>query len=144
MASNKRLLLKPIKRRIDFGESFSKFLWLRSWMPLVRSQAKTKWFAAYSLAFQIKKVPKEYWSEAIYTLVYILNRSPTVAVQGKISAEIWYGRKLKKLIIFGYLRHVYVPKTFRLKFEVKSEKYTLLNYGNNWYRVLNFLKREIW
>lgn len=38
-------------------------------------------------------VPKEYWSEAVYTAAYLINRSPTSTLQNVTPAELWYQRK---------------------------------------------------
>jgi transposase InsO family protein len=35
-----------------------------------------------------------FWGEAVVTAVYILNRSPTKALNGRTSYEAWHGRKL--------------------------------------------------
>jgi hypothetical protein len=40
-----------------------------------------------------KKVPGEFWSEAVLTAGFILNRSPTNSVDGMTSFEAWHGRK---------------------------------------------------
>lgn len=38
-----------------------------------------------------RHVPKKYWVEAIYTVVYLLNRSPTHAVKKMTLEEAWFG-----------------------------------------------------
>jgi hypothetical protein len=46
-----------------------------------------------------------FWGEAVVTAVYILNRSPTKALNGKTSYEAWHGRKpaASHLRVFGCL-----------------------------------------
>jgi transposase InsO family protein len=46
-----------------------------------------------------------FWGEAVVTAVYILNRSPTKALNGRTSYEPWYGRKpaVSQLRVFGCL-----------------------------------------
>jgi len=39
-------------------------------------------------------VPHRFWAEAVFTLVYLLNRSPTMPVK-KTPKEAWFGRKPK-------------------------------------------------
>jgi hypothetical protein len=34
-----------------------------------------------------------FWGQAVVTAVYILNRSPTKALNGRIPYEAWHGRK---------------------------------------------------
>ncbi|GKA91411.1 retrovirus-related pol polyprotein from transposon RE1 [Tanacetum coccineum] len=40
-----------------------------------------------------KGLPKSFWVEAVYTAVYLLNRSPTKALDNKTPLEAWNGRK---------------------------------------------------
>jgi transposase InsO family protein len=44
-----------------------------------------------------------FWGEAVVTAVYILNRSPTKALNGSTPYEAWYGRKpaVSHLRVFG-------------------------------------------
>jgi hypothetical protein len=44
-----------------------------------------------------------FWGEAVVTTVYILNCSPTKALNGRTSYEAWYGRKpvVSHLRVFG-------------------------------------------
>jgi hypothetical protein len=46
-----------------------------------------------------------FWGEAVMITVYILNRSPTKALNGRTSYEAWYGHKpvVSHLWVFGYL-----------------------------------------
>jgi transposase InsO family protein len=46
-----------------------------------------------------------FWGEAVVTAVYILNRSPTKALNGRTPYEAWYGRKpsVLNLWVFGCL-----------------------------------------
>jgi hypothetical protein len=46
-----------------------------------------------------------FWGEAVVTVVYILNRSPTKALNGRTPYEAWHERKptVSHLRVFGYL-----------------------------------------
>jgi hypothetical protein len=46
-----------------------------------------------------------FWGEAVVTTVYILNRSPTKALNGRTSYEAWHGHKpaVSHLRVFGCL-----------------------------------------
>jgi hypothetical protein len=46
-----------------------------------------------------------FWGEAVLTAVYILNRSPTKALNGMTQYEAWHGRKsaVSHLRVFGCL-----------------------------------------
>jgi hypothetical protein len=50
-------------------------------------------------------MPVIFWGEAVVTAVYILNRSPTKALNGRTPYETWHGRKLvvSHLWVFGCL-----------------------------------------
>lgn len=50
-----------------------------------------------------KGLPKRFWAEAVFTAVYILNRSPTKFVKNKTPFEAWSGFKpsVRHLKIFG-------------------------------------------
>jgi hypothetical protein len=50
-------------------------------------------------------MPAVFWGEAVVTAVYILNRSPTKALNGRTPYEAWHGRKsaVSHLRVFDYL-----------------------------------------
>jgi hypothetical protein len=50
-------------------------------------------------------MPVVFWTEAVVTAVYILNRSPTKALNDRTSYEAWHGRKpaVSHLQVFGCL-----------------------------------------
>jgi hypothetical protein len=50
-------------------------------------------------------MPAVFWGEAVVTAVYILNRSPTKALNGRTSYEAWHGCKpvVSQLWVFGCL-----------------------------------------
>lgn len=90
-------------------------------------------------------MPKEYWSEAIYTAVYLMNRSITSCVKDKTPAEIWYNVKpnIANLRIFGCTVFYHVPKQLRSKLDEKAKKGVFLGYGCNGYRILDVEKKCI-
>jgi hypothetical protein len=55
-----------------------------------------------------KKMPSEFWGEAVHTAVYVLNRAPTRSLNGKTPYEVWYSRKpnVSHLRTFGCIAHV--------------------------------------
>lgn len=55
---------------------------------------------------------KGFWSDAVRTAIFLLNRSPTSALNGEVPATLWYGVKpnLKKLKVFGCLAYLHLPK----------------------------------
>jgi hypothetical protein len=50
-------------------------------------------------------MPAVFWGEAVVTAVYIINRSPTKALNGRTPYEAWHGRKpaVSHLRVFGCL-----------------------------------------
>jgi hypothetical protein len=50
-------------------------------------------------------MPAVFWGEAVVTTVYILNRTPTKALNGRTSYEAWHGRKpaVSHIRVFGCL-----------------------------------------
>ena len=60
-----------------------------------------------------------FWGEAITTVVFILNRTPTKALTGKMPFEAWYGRKpsMSFLRTFGCIGHVKKSKPNLTKLE---------------------------
>lgn len=89
---------------------------------------------------EAKSVPKFLWGEAVYTAVYLLNRSPSVAVAGDVTPlEAWSSRKpdVSHLRVFGSECYIHVPKQLRKKLGVKSEKVLFVGYAPNGYRVWN-------
>jgi hypothetical protein len=40
-----------------------------------------------------KNLPRYFWGEAVVVAVYLLNRSPTRAVEGMTPFEAWHGKK---------------------------------------------------
>jgi len=55
-----------------------------------------------------KSMPAEFWGEAVSTAVFILNRSPTKALEGRTPCEAWHGRmpNVAFLRMFGCIGHV--------------------------------------
>ncbi|KAJ4724683.1 Retrovirus-related Pol polyprotein from transposon TNT 1-94 [Melia azedarach] len=80
-----------------------------------------------------KRLPKEFWAEAVSTAVYLSNRSPTRSVWGKIPQEAWCGRKpgISHLRVFGSVAHVHVPDERRTKLDDKSESFILIGYDSS-------------
>ena len=77
------------------------------------------------------KLPKRFLAEALSTAVYLCNRSPTVAVQGKTPFEAWTKEKpdFGHLKAFGCLCYAHVAKDERQKFDAKARKCIMLGHG---------------
>jgi hypothetical protein len=64
-----------------------------------------------------KEVPKEFWPEAINWSIYVLNRSPTLAVKDITPEEAWSGIKpcVDHFRVFGCVAHVHMPDSKKKK-----------------------------
>lgn len=76
-----------------------------------------------------KKLPHQFWGEAVTTAAYILNKCPTKKLE-KVPEEAWCGRKpsVQHLRVFGSLCYKHVPDVRRSKLEDKSEIMILIGY----------------
>jgi hypothetical protein len=57
---------------------------------------------------KVMSIPSYFWGEAMITAVFILNRSPTQSVEGKIPYGVWHGEKplVTYLHTFGCVAHI--------------------------------------
>jgi transposase InsO family protein len=57
---------------------------------------------------KVKNLPSYFWGEAVTAAVYLLNRSPTRSVEGRMPYEAWHGRKpnVEHLRTFGSIVYV--------------------------------------
>jgi hypothetical protein len=78
-------------------------------------------------------LPQRFWAEAINTAVYLRNRSPTQALEGKTPFEAWHGQKpdIGHLRKFGCLAFLHVPDGKRSKLDPKARRCLLLGYVHN-------------
>ena len=67
---------------------------------------------------------QEFWVEAVDTTCYLINRSPSSALEDKTPQAVWTGKKpsLSHLRAFGCDAYVHVPKEKQTKLDSKSEK----------------------
>ena len=79
------------------------------------------------------ELPKSFWAEALSTAVYLHNRSPTKAVEGKTPYEAIYAEKPKvgHLRVFGCAAYLHISKDERRKLNAKAQKCIFLGYSIN-------------
>ena len=79
---------------------------------------------------QARKLPNQFWAEAVATSVYLLNISPTKAVMNRTPYEAWHGRKpsVSHLRIFGCVAYALKHPQVRQKLDEKSEKCIFIGY----------------
>ena len=80
-----------------------------------------------------KKMPSNFWAEAVNTSVYLLNRLPTKSLKNKTPYEEWYGVKpfVNHLKIFGSICYYHVPEPKRSKLDSRAQKGILIGYGTS-------------
>jgi len=73
---------------------------------------------------------KELWVEAISTASYLINRSPSVAINCKNPEEVWSGQSCdySHLRIFGCDAYSLIPKNQHSKLDAKSKYYVFVEY----------------
>ncbi|HTU57076.1 MAG TPA: hypothetical protein VMF89_01560, partial [Polyangiales bacterium] len=71
-----------------------------------------------------------FWGEALLTAVYIHNRVPTRALDGKTPHEAWSGHKPRvgHVRVFGSLAFAHVPKVGRNKLALRARKCVFVGY----------------
>ena len=88
-----------------------------------------------------KELPYTLWCEAVSTSVYLLNRSPTRALENTTPFERFSGRKprVKHLKVFGSVCYSLIPGKLRHKLEATSAIGVFIGYGTceKGYRILN-------
>ena len=78
------------------------------------------------------RLPKAFWVEAVNMACFIINRSPSVALDGKVAEEVWTEKEVdySVLRIFGCPAYVHIPSNERSKFDAKSKQCIFLGYEN--------------
>jgi hypothetical protein len=84
---------------------------------------------------------KEFWEEAMGTTCYLVNRSPSLALDDKTPPKVWTGKKpsLTHLKVFGCDAYVHVRMEKRSKLDKKVEKCIFIIYkdGLKGYKLWN-------
>lgn len=86
---------------------------------------------------------KQMWGEALYTAVYLVNRSPTDTLT-VTPYEMWEKKKpnVKNLQLFGCEAYAKITEPLK-KLDQRSEKYTFVGYAPCGYRLWDAKKHKI-
>ncbi|GJS78909.1 retrovirus-related pol polyprotein from transposon TNT 1-94 [Tanacetum coccineum] len=107
----------------------------RTILNMVRSMLKSK------------KMPKEFWAEAVDCTVYLLNRCPSKSLANKTPQEAWNRIKptVSHLRIFGSIVYVHVPSQRRSKLDDRSKKHMFVSYDkqSKGYKLYNPVTRKV-
>jgi len=78
-----------------------------------------------------KNLSNYFWAEAVATAIYIMNRTPIVAVHGMTPEEKFTGKKpdVSHLKVFGCIAYVHVLDEKRSKLDPKAEKCIFIEYS---------------
>ena len=94
-----------------------------------------------------RKIPKEFWGDAVACAVYLLNRFPTKRIGNVTPEEAWSLQKprVDHLRIFGSVAFAKIPEEKRTKLEDKSQKCILLGYPENssGYKLYNPITNKV-
>ncbi|KAE8684638.1 Chitin elicitor receptor kinase 1 [Hibiscus syriacus] len=92
-------------------------------------------------------LPKFLWAEAINTAAYLINRGPSVPLDGGIPEEAWSKKEinLSHLRVFGCISYVHIDSAERSKIDAKSNKCAFVGYGGDefGYRFWDYENRKI-
>jgi hypothetical protein len=79
-----------------------------------------------------KNSSPSYSTEAVHTVIYLRNQSPTASLDGITPYEAWFGFKprIKHLQVFGSVCYALIPKEKRTKLDSRSVKCILLGYSD--------------
>ena len=84
------------------------------------------------------KLNKTFWTEAVLAAVYLTNRSPTSALDGKVPSTLWFGEepKIAKLRVFGCIAFLKRPKQLvQGKLDSRTIKCYFVGYCPNGYKL---------
>jgi len=90
---------------------------------------------------------QEFWAEVVETTCFLVNRSPSSALEDKTPKEVWTSKKpsLSHLRVFGCDAYVHVPMEKKTKLDSKSEKCIFIGYkdGLKGHKVWNPTTRKV-
>ena len=75
-------------------------------------------------------MPGRFWGEAIMTVVYLLNRSPTRSLDGKTPHDVWYNKKpvVHHLRMFDCIAYMKVARPHLAKLNPRGLKVVFIGY----------------
>ena len=79
------------------------------------------------------KLLKSYWAEVMMMTTYLINKSPSIPLDGDVPQRVWIGRNVsyKHLRVFGCLAYMHVAKDHRLKLDNNSQPCIFLGYSKD-------------
>ena len=117
----------------------SKGIWLEFTVPktpelngLAESMNQTIMQGVQSMLAHAK-LPNTFWAEALAITMYVINRSPSVPLDGDTRQKVRTGKEVsyQHLKVFGCLAYVHVAKERRGKLDPKTRPCIFLGYGDD-------------
>jgi hypothetical protein len=94
-----------------------------------------------------KKIPSEFWGEAVHTVVYLLNRDPTRSLEGMTPYEAWHKKKpnVGHLRTFDCVAHVKKIGPGVTKLSNRSTQMVFVGYetGTKGYQVYDPVTKKL-
>ena len=91
--------------------------------------------------------PLQFWVDVVDTIVYLINKGPSIYLDGIIPEEAWTGKKVNYYFLktFSCEAFVHIDKENRTKLETKSKKGAFIGCGVNdfGYLLLNYENKKI-
>ncbi|RVW88928.1 Retrovirus-related Pol polyprotein from transposon TNT 1-94 [Vitis vinifera] len=77
-------------------------------------------------------LPKTFWTDAVSTVAYLINRGPSVPMEFRLPEEVWSGKEVKfsHLKVFGCISYVHIDSDARSKLDAKSKICFFIGYGD--------------
>ena len=92
-------------------------------------------------------LPLQFWADAVDTVVYLINKGPSISLDGGIQEEAWTGKKVNDSFLrtFSCEAFFHIDKGNITKLEAKSRKCTFIGYGINdfGYRLYDYESHKI-
>ena len=95
-------------------------------------ERKNRHIAKIACALMIEKAMLHvYWAKVVFTTVYIMNRTSTIAIHDVTPKERFTGIKpdLSHLKVFGCIAYVHIPDKLSTKLDPKDEKCVCIGYS---------------
>jgi hypothetical protein len=92
-------------------------------------------------------VGQEFWEEGVDNACYLVNRSPSLALDDMTPHEVWTGNKpsMTHFSFFGCDAYVHIPKENRIKLDKIVEKCIFFGYkdGLKGYKLWNPKNKKV-
>ena len=93
------------------------------------------------------KLPQSFWGEALCVASYVINLTPTIALQGDVPENVWTWKNTSYdyLRVFGCKAYVHVPRDERSTLDAKARQCIFIGYGQDefGYRLYDPVEKKV-